>query len=97
MSKSIIFDYKKKEILKSNSFKFEKNIQDIVEENMYQIFRIKFLSSEYSFKDTLRGDGRIDSLGIDDYGRPVIMEYKLSENKKCNKSNIILLRVIKKS
>ncbi len=54
----------------------EKNIQKIFEENLDEILNIHFLSSEYS---TSFG-GRIDTLGVDKNGSPVIIEYKRNQN-----------------
>ena len=50
----------------------ERNIQKIFEENLDEILNITFLASEYS----ISLGGRIDSLGIDNNGSPVIIEYK---------------------
>jgi len=54
----------------------EKNIQNIFEHNLNEILDINFLASEYS---TSFG-GRIDTLGIDNNGSPVIIEYKKGQN-----------------
>jgi predicted transport protein len=54
----------------------EKNIQNIFEQNLEEILNIIVLSSEYS---TSFG-GRIDTLGIDKNGSPVIIEYKKGQN-----------------
>lgn len=54
----------------------EREIQKIFEENLNEILNITFLASEYS---TSFG-GRIDSLGIDNKGSPVIIEYKRNKN-----------------
>ena len=54
----------------------ERDIQKIFEENLNEILDITFLASEYS---TSFG-GRIDSLGIDNNGSPVIIEYKRNQN-----------------
>ena len=81
MSKPIIFDIKNKKIIKPNNLNLEKQLQNIIEQNMESIFGVKFLASEYSFKDNVYGEGRIDSLGLDESNRPVVIEYKLSENK----------------
>lgn len=62
--------------LKINRFKNEKDLQIIFEKNLEEIFGIKFLESEYS---TTKG-GRIDTLGLDEDGSPVIIEYKQNEN-----------------
>ena len=81
MSSPIVFNIFEKKKIKSNNFYKERKLQNIVEENMYEIFGITFLESEYSFSDPHLGKGRIDSIGIDDEGRPVIFEYKLTENE----------------
>ena len=66
--------------LKIKKFKNEKQLQQIFENNLEEIFGIRFLASEYT---TTHG-GRIDTLGIDEDGSPVIIEYKEDE-----KDNII--------
>lgn len=57
-------------------FANEKELQHFVENNLEELFGIRFLASEYS---TNHG-GRIDSLGIDENNAPVIIEYKWGEN-----------------
>ncbi|TDL42477.1 DUF5655 domain-containing protein [Kocuria rosea] len=58
----------------------EKHLQTVVENNMETLFGVRFLRSEYKTGD--RHGGRIDSLGVDENGSPVIFEYKrkTSEN-----------------
>ncbi|MGQ1798072.1 endonuclease NucS domain-containing protein [Kocuria oceani] len=58
----------------------EKHLQAVVENNMEVLFGVRFLRSEYRTGD--RHGGRIDSLGVDENGSPVIFEYKrrTSEN-----------------
>ena len=51
----------------------EKNIQKIFEDHLEQILDIKLIGSEV--QTTVRG--RIDTLGIDNQGNPVIIEYKM--------------------
>ena len=55
---------------------FEKNLQNLFESNLEEILNVIFLAHEYS---TSFG-GRIDTLGIDKNGDPVIIEYKKSQN-----------------
>lgn len=55
----------------------ERDIQRLFEKNLNEILNITFLASEYS---TSFG-GRIDSLGIDNNGAPVIIEYKKGQNE----------------
>jgi len=57
----------------------ERSLQLLIEENMETIFGVRFLSSEYSTGVIHRG--RIDSLGIDENGSPVIFEYKRSTSE----------------
>jgi len=67
--------------LKIKKFKNEKQLQQIFESNLEEILGIRFLASEFT---TTHG-GRIDSLGLDEDGSPVIIEYK--ENEKDNVIN----------
>ncbi|WP_382036265.1 endonuclease NucS domain-containing protein [Streptomyces aureoversilis] len=52
----------------------ERHLQDLVEANMEALLGVRFLASEYS--TGARHRGRIDSLGLDENGAPVIVEYK---------------------
>ncbi|MGQ4480225.1 DUF5655 domain-containing protein [Streptomyces sp. SAS_276] len=52
----------------------EADVQSIVEGNMESLLGVRFLASEYS-TGPVHG-GRIDSLGLDENGSPVIVEYK---------------------
>jgi hypothetical protein len=45
-----------------------------MERHLFQLFDVQFLASEYPMGS--RQDGRIDSLGLDRYGAPVVIEYK---------------------
>lgn len=54
----------------------EKDIQKLFENNLSKILNIDFLATEYS---TSFG-GRIDTIGIDKNGSPVIIEYKRNQN-----------------
>lgn len=79
-----IFIIKGNKILKSNINKFrnEKELQTLFENNLEEIFGVRFLASE--FATTHPHGGRIDTLGIDDNNSPVIIEFKESE-----KDNVI--------
>ena len=66
----------------------EKHIQKIFENNLNEILNINFLASEYS---TSFG-GRIDSLGIDNNGSPVIIEYKRNQNDNVINQGLSYLR-----
>jgi len=66
----------------------EKDIQNIFERNLEEILDITFLASEYS---TSFG-GRIDTLGIDHNGSPVIIEYKRTQNDSVIPQGLSYLR-----
>lgn len=60
--------------LKKQDFRNEKQLQTFVEENMENLFGIRFVASE--FVTSKQHGGRIDSLGLDENNSPVIIEYK---------------------
>jgi len=64
--------------LKTSNFKSEKDLQILVENNLEEIFGIKFIASEFSTGE--KHGGRIDTLGLDENNLPVIIEYKWGEN-----------------
>lgn len=65
--------------LSSRSFALERNLQTLIEENMETTFGVRFLATEYTTGKVHRG--RIDSLGLDENGSPVIFEYKRTSNE----------------
>lgn len=66
--------------LSSSASKLEKALQRIVEQNLEALFGVRLLASEFS-TGPVHG-GRMDSIGLDENGTPVIFEYKrnLSES-----------------
>ncbi|MZD08292.1 DUF91 domain-containing protein [Streptomyces sp. SID5785] len=56
----------------------EAELQHLIEANMERMLGIRFLATEYR---TGRHGGRIDSLGLDENGTPVIVEYKRAKNE----------------
>lgn len=58
--------------LASSSAPLEKSLQTLFERNLETLLGVRFLASEYP---TTNG-GRMDTLGIDENGYPVIIEYK---------------------
>jgi len=68
--------------LKTSNFRSEKDLQVLVENNLEEIFGIKFIASEFSTGE--KHGGRIDTLGLDENNSPVIIEYKWGE-----KDNVI--------
>jgi predicted transport protein len=57
----------------------EKPLQRLIEKNMETLFGVRFLESEYTTGK--KHGGRIDSLGLDENGSPVIFEYKRATNQ----------------
>lgn len=55
----------------------EKSVQTLFEKNLDALLGVRFLASEFI---TTNG-GRIDTLGLDENGCPVILEYKRSTNE----------------
>jgi predicted transport protein len=56
------------------AFKHEKELQRFVEENLEVLLGIRLVATEFSTGE--KHGGRIDSLGLDEAGNPVILEYK---------------------
>jgi len=65
--------------LASQTAKLEKTLQHLVESQMEVFLGVRFLATEYGTGKTHKG--RIDSLGLDENGCPVIIEYKRSSNE----------------
>lgn len=57
----------------------EKSLQTLIERHLEAFLGVRFLASEYSTGKT--HGGRIDTLGIDENGFPVIIEYKRASNE----------------
>lgn len=54
----------------------ERDLQNLIEDNMEMFFGVKLLKSEYTITN-----GRMDSIGIDENNSPVIFEYKRSSSE----------------
>ncbi|KKI77018.1 DUF5655 domain-containing protein [Burkholderia pseudomallei] len=65
--------------LPGQAAKLEKQLQSLIEANMPTFLGVRFLASEYATGKTHKG--RIDSLGLDENGCPVIIEYKRQSNE----------------
>jgi len=79
-----IFKVENKKVrqVKTTQFRNEKELQSLIENNLEEIFGIKFIETEFSTGE--KHGGRIDTLGLDENNNPVIIEYKWGE-----KDNII--------
>ena len=65
--------------LDSQSVAVEKSLQSLIEGHLETFLGVRFLATEY-FTGKTHG-GRIDTLGIDENGCPVIIEYKRATNE----------------
>lgn len=65
--------------LPGRSVAVEKQLQSLIEAQMECFLGVRFLASEYTTGKTHKG--RIDSLGLDENGCPVIVEYKRHSNE----------------
>jgi hypothetical protein len=57
----------------------EKSLQTLIERNLQSLLGVRFLASE--FPTGVRHGGRIDTLGLDENGCPVIIEFKHATNE----------------
>lgn len=67
----------------------EKQLQSLIEARMPTFLGVRFLASEYATGKTHRG--RIDSLGLDENGCPVIVEYKRHSNENVMSQGLFYL------
>jgi predicted transport protein len=65
--------------LAGRTIALEKALQTLIESQMEILLGVRFLASEYATGKTHKG--RIDSLGLDENGCPVIVEYKRHSNE----------------
>ena len=57
----------------------EKSLQTLIEKNLEPLLSVRLLASELSTR--AKHGGRIDTLGLDENGAPVIIEYKRATNE----------------
>jgi len=67
------------EQLAETSVAIEKSLQDVIEQHLDTFLGIRYLAHEHATGKT--HGGRIDTLGIDENGSPVIIEYKRALNQ----------------
>ena len=65
--------------IEGKSVAIEKSLQATIEGNLETFLGVKFLATEYATGKT--HGGRIDTLGVDENGCPVIIEYKRAINQ----------------
>jgi len=64
--------------LPASSMALEKSLQTLIEKNLETFLGVRFLATEHS--TGAKHAGRIDTLGLDENGCPVIIEYKKTTN-----------------
>lgn len=81
MSDIKLFDIQSGKVqeLEGQSVTFEKSLQVLIERNMEAFLGVRFLASEHNTGQ--KHAGRIDTLGVDENGCPVIIEYKRAVNE----------------
>ena len=67
----------------------EKGLQNLIESQMETFLGVRFLASE--FNTGAKHRGRIDSLGLDENGCPVIIEYKRHSNENVMNQGLFYL------
>ena len=67
------------ELPDEGTFPYERGMQEFFEKHLRTLTGIDFLDSEYSTGQ--RHSRRIDTLGIDEAGRPVVIEYKRHQDE----------------
>lgn len=65
--------------VEGTSVALEKSLQALIEQHLDKLLGVRFLASEYGTGP--KHGGRIDTLGIDENGCPVILEYKRALNE----------------
>lgn len=65
--------------IEGHSVALEKSLQTLIEKHLDTFLGVRFLASEFSTGK--KHAGRIDTLGLDENGRPVIIEYKRATNE----------------
>jgi predicted transport protein len=65
--------------IEGESVALERSLQQLIDRHLLTFFGVRFLSSEHATGKT--HGGRIDTLGIDENGSPVIVEYKRATNE----------------
>jgi len=75
--------------LAGQSVAVEKSLQALIEQHLETFLGVRFLASEYSTGKT--HGGRIDTLGIDENGCPVIIEYKRATNENVMNQGLFYL------
>lgn len=90
-----IFQRKEKtlKLVKPKKFTNEKELQNLIEKNLGEIFNCRFIATEYS-TGQVHG-GRIDSLALSEENSPIIIEYKVVESSQLVNQSLYYLSWMK--
>lgn len=75
------------------NFTSEKELQNLIEVNLEEVFGCRFIATEFSTGSV--HSGRIDTLALSEDGNPVIVEYKKVENSNLVNQGLFYLDWIK--
>jgi len=91
MSDMRLFDVRNGQVreLEGRSVALEKSLQTLIENHLEAFLGVRLLASEYGTGK--RHGGRIDTLGIDENGCPVIIEYKRATNENVMNQGLFYL------
>ncbi len=80
-------------LVKQRNFDLEKELQNLIENNLEEIFSCKFVASEFSTGSV--HNGRIDTIAISEDKNPVIIEYKKVESSSLLTQSLYYLSWLK--
>nr|WP_321497346.1 DUF5655 domain-containing protein [uncultured Methanolobus sp.] len=80
-------------LVKPHNFFNEKEMQNLIENNLEEIFNCRFIATEFS-TGPIHG-GRIDTLALSEENNPVIIEYKVVESSQLVNQSLYYLSWIK--
>ena len=79
----------KLELIRPQEIDLEKNLQNLIENNLEEIFGCRFVASEFS--TGLVHSGRIDTIALSEDNNPVIIEYKKVESSSLLNQSLFYL------
>jgi RecB family endonuclease NucS len=74
---AFVIEGKKAKKISQKEFRDEQELHDLIDRNLDEIFRIRYIRKEHITDK----HGRIETLGIDESNRPVVIEYKKTKEK----------------
>ncbi len=80
-------------LIKSKEFLLEKELQQLIEDNLEEIFSCRFIATEFS--TGVNHSGRIDTIALSEDNNPVIIEYKKVESSKLLNQSLFYLHWLK--